>query len=62
MPLYEYRCTRCGEKFERLRRMQDADCDVVCPRCESEKVERLLSAFARSGSSACASGPGRRFT
>ena len=71
MPLYEYRCSGCGKVFEQLRRMQDADRGVVCPSCESERVERLLSTFSsRTGSglgpcgqpaSACGS-PGRGFS
>ena len=59
MPLYEYRCTSCGQTFEKLRRMQDADSDIQCPQCESEEIERLLSGFAMSG---CSSKPGSRFT
>ncbi len=46
MPLYEYRCSGCGKVFEQLRRMQDADQGVICPACESELVERLLSTFS----------------
>ncbi len=57
MPMYEYRCEQCGAGFEQLRRMQDADSDVRCPKCESGRVKRLFSAFATSG---C--GPGNRFT
>ncbi len=49
MPLYEYRCRECGKTFELLRRMQDADRDLVCPECESKAVERLLSTFASTG-------------
>lgn len=59
MPLYEYRCQSCGETFEKIRRMQEADREVECPRCESEEVERLFSTFATGG---CGSGAGRRFT
>jgi putative FmdB family regulatory protein len=69
MPLYEYRCAGCGEQFEQLRRMSEADVDVICPKCKSEEVQRMLSTFAsRMGSglgpcgqpaSACGSG---RFT
>ena len=60
MPLYEYRCEKCGTSFEMLRRIQDADRDVECPQCKSEQVERLLSAFAAGG---CGTSPGsRRFT
>ncbi|MGE5645472.1 MAG: FmdB family zinc ribbon protein [Acidobacteriota bacterium] len=45
MPLYEYRCGSCGHAFETLRRMEDADCGVACPKC-SGAVERQLSTFA----------------
>ncbi|MBI1786581.1 MAG: zinc ribbon domain-containing protein [Acidobacteria bacterium] len=56
MPIYEYRCTDCRETFEQLRRMADADRDLVCPACASKRVERLFSSFATAG---CASAPGR---
>ncbi len=59
MPIYEYRCPKCGEKFEKLRSIRDDDNDVRCPRCEAGKVERVLSGFAMSG---CSSKPGSRFT
>lgn len=49
MPIYEYRCRECGKSFELLRRMQDADRDLICPECESKEVERLFSAFAAGG-------------
>lgn len=57
MPLYEYRCTTCGEVFERLRRIQDADREQECPRCASQQIERLLSRFSAGGS--CVSSGGR---
>ena len=61
MPIYEYRCSNCGNTFEIFWRMQDGDRQLRCPDCESEEVERLLSAFATSGGGAgCA--PGSRFT
>ncbi len=59
MPLYEYRCEKCGKRFEKLRRMQDADREIQCPECLSDEVERLLSSFATGG---CGAGAGRRFT
>lgn len=51
MPLYEYYCSNCKSKFELLVGHQHAD-DVVCMKCHSEKVRRLLSTFAlpRGGS------------
>jgi putative FmdB family regulatory protein len=59
MPLYDYRCRDCGEIFEKLRRMHEADHDVQCPKCHSENVERMLSSFATSGGCGSGSGGGR---
>ncbi|MCC7156659.1 MAG: zinc ribbon domain-containing protein [Bryobacterales bacterium] len=56
MPMYEYRCEKCGKTFEKLRRMSDADKDLECPDCHSEKVERQVSGFAMTG---CGGGSGR---
>lgn len=56
MPMYEYRCNDCGNKYEQLRRMSEADKDLVCPSCASLRVERLLSCFATGG---CGNGGGR---
>jgi len=59
MPLYEYVCTACRTRFEKLvRRFGD---EVACPACASEAVEKQLSVFA-VGSSApsfegCGAGP-----
>jgi putative FmdB family regulatory protein len=59
MPLYEYQCSSCGTTFEQLRRMRDADQGLVCPKCESGQVERLLSTFAsHMGSTGEAAAPG----
>ena len=49
MPIYEYRCRRCGETFEKLRSMKDADKSLRCPKCNAEEVERQLSGFATGG-------------
>ncbi|HEY1336984.1 MAG TPA: zinc ribbon domain-containing protein [Bryobacteraceae bacterium] len=59
MPLYEYLCKKCGKRFEKLRRMQDADREQECPECLSQEVERLVSTFAAGGCSPSGSG---RFT
>lgn len=60
MPIYEYRCQNCGRKFEKLRKIADADAELPCPYCESEEVARVLSSFATGGG--CGSAPaGSRF-
>lgn len=45
MPLYEYYCSDCNSKFELLASHRHAD-DVVCTKCHSENIRRLLSVFA----------------
>lgn len=49
MPIYEYKCEECGRQFELLRRMSQADTDLLCPQCSSEKIRRLVSSFAAGG-------------
>ena len=52
MPLYEYVCSACRSKFEKLvRRWGD---HAFCPGCGSGSVEKQLSTFAvaSAGSSA----------
>ncbi len=56
MPLYEFRCKRCGHVFEELVFRKDEIADLVCPSCEAPRVEQLLSTF----SAGSASGPGSR--
>jgi putative FmdB family regulatory protein len=49
LPLYEYRCRGCGERFEVLQRLGASGDDVLCPRCGEERPERVLSTFAAGG-------------
>jgi putative FmdB family regulatory protein len=44
MPLYEYKCKKCGHRFERIQTYSAADA-TECPVCQGE-VERLISAPA----------------
>ena len=45
MPIFEYRCVPCGERFETLQ-SHSVQAAPHCPRCGAERVERLLSSFA----------------
>ncbi|HEX6643954.1 MAG TPA: zinc ribbon domain-containing protein [Gemmatimonadales bacterium] len=48
MPIYDYHCTACGARFERLvRGTRKVACD-----CGSAEVERLMSLTARPASGA----------
>ncbi len=41
MPTYEYKCRKCGHRFERIQRITDNPLRT-CPRCKGS-VSRLLS-------------------
>ncbi len=45
MPTYEYRCNGCGHDFEDFHGIND-DPITLCPVCNEEKVERLISGGA----------------
>ena len=49
MPIYEYRCRQCGEKFDKLVRCTTDETELSCPSCGSEQTEKLLSVFGTSG-------------
>lgn len=56
MPLFEYKCCECAHEFEEL--VSSADTTPPCPKCKSEKVEKLMSACAiKADGSALGSGP-----
>lgn len=43
MPIYEYACADCGERFETLVR---SDTNPECPQCRSTNLEKQVSVFA----------------
>lgn len=57
MPLYEYECSACGERFEALVSAGEKDTTRPCPKCNSEDIERVPSTFAvgtaKSSASQC---------
>ena len=55
MPLYEYRCRGCDERFEVLQRLGAGADEVLCPRCGEPEPQRVLSTFAAGGTRAGAS-------
>ncbi|HXX79889.1 MAG TPA: zinc ribbon domain-containing protein [Ktedonobacteraceae bacterium] len=50
MPMYEYRCLRCEERFEQLVPLRAEHPPVTCPHCGTQEVRKLLSTFASIGS------------
>src|SRR5262245_48147706 len=45
MPLYEYECEACGNRFERIQKFSDPLVDV-CPNCGKGPVKKLFSSPA----------------
>ncbi len=45
MPIYEYECEACGNRFELIQRLSDEPV-VICPRCGEPKVHKLMSSPA----------------
>jgi putative FmdB family regulatory protein len=66
VPLYEYLCATCGNRFEVLRRVGQSSEGVACPQCGRGDVEKEFSTFAgsvaggASGGGSCS--PSSRFT
>jgi putative FmdB family regulatory protein len=44
VPLYEYRCTKCGHTFEKIQKFSDPHVSE-CPKCGAA-VEQIISAPA----------------
>ncbi|NLZ44625.1 MAG: zinc ribbon domain-containing protein [Clostridia bacterium] len=58
MPIYEFKCKKCGHKFEELCRFGQTD--IHCPRCGEAGPYRLVSTFSMGntgagGEKSCAS-------
>jgi putative FmdB family regulatory protein len=45
MPLYEYLCKDCGNHFDAIRQIKDADHPIECRQCNSTDTRRMISLF-----------------
>ncbi|MDY6877183.1 MAG: zinc ribbon domain-containing protein [Chloroflexota bacterium] len=65
MPIYEYRCAECGERFELFVRSAAKQPEPTCPKCGSHKAQKAISLFGVGGAgggskisaASCGSGP-----
>jgi putative FmdB family regulatory protein len=64
MPIYEYICEDCGERYDKFVRSSLAKVELKCPKCESPHAKKAISVFGTLGSnqssavsSAAACGP-----
>ena len=52
MPIYEFRCLKCGEVFELLDlKKEGGGIKMKCPKCKSPNLDKVLSRMSviRSG-------------
>jgi putative FmdB family regulatory protein len=45
MPVYEFQCSACGERFEILCGLAERDAMAVCPSCGGRDVAQVLGGF-----------------
>jgi putative FmdB family regulatory protein len=45
MPVYEFKCTECGEVFSEIKKIGDYQ-SSGCPKCKSLKTEKIFSMFS----------------
>jgi len=46
MPIYEYICSNCNGRFQKLVSGFASQQEIVCPRCHSTAVNKAVSRFA----------------
>lgn len=61
MPIYEYICCRCNNKFSLLQSVKAADQDAKCPECGTW-AKKTVSAFSCTSSSDHGVSGGASFT
>ncbi|MFH0810971.1 MAG: zinc ribbon domain-containing protein [Pseudomonadota bacterium] len=49
MPIYEYDCGKCGNRFENLARSADDKAAPACPKCGSKETRKMVSGFSSCG-------------
>jgi putative FmdB family regulatory protein len=54
MPIYEYRCRDCGDRFEVLQRLGEGADRLTCGGCGAGSLEKQFSTFATASSPASA--------
>jgi len=50
MPIYVYRCGKCGEKFELLIGITRDKEELKCKKCNSKEIEKIPSGFSAGSS------------
>ncbi|UCG39187.1 MAG: zinc ribbon domain-containing protein [bacterium] len=58
MPIFEFRCKKCGHQFETITSRSEDGSGLSCPECGAGKPEKLISLFSASGTESKASSGG----
>lgn len=64
MPVYEYRCSECGERTERLEALGHDSSGETCVACRRGVIRKVFSLFGTGqaqGADSCAPGNNSRF-
>lgn len=63
MPIFEYKCQKCGKDFERLVFAGEEN-NIKCPECASKDVKKKMSVTSFMGPSigTCAAGSPKGFS
>jgi putative FmdB family regulatory protein len=54
MPIYEYQCAECGERFEVRQSMGADGSKLKCPKCQAPNPQKRISSFFTQASSTSA--------
>lgn len=46
MPIYEFKCTKCGHRFSLLEPLGESHDAKECPSCGSRETNRLVSTLS----------------
>ncbi len=46
MPIYEYKCLDCNERFSLIQKMSTKEKDTICTKCGSNNVKKEISTFS----------------
>lgn len=58
MPIYEYRCQKCGHVFDKFVRSMSATGEVECPECHSKACHKNVTLFGTTGATASTNAAG----
>ncbi len=53
MPIYEYRCRKCGMLFVKYQKVNEGGESLQCPYCGEGKPEKVISSFSSAKGSDC---------